>query len=106
MADARELVGVLPLFEMRLSLADGPLPRSQDGELTMRCRDGGNARDEARDVFPASPHPRCPHCRSPLTALFAGATCLKIRVYRCLRCRTEFTAPYASANPPDTNDHP
>jgi hypothetical protein len=99
-------VGGLPLFAMRLSLADGPLPRSKDGELTMRCRHGGNARGEARDVLPASPHPRCPHCRSPLTALLASATHLQIRVYRCLRCSTEFTAPYASANSPDTTDHP
>ncbi len=97
MADARELVGVLPLFEMRLSLAYGSLPRCKDGELTMRCR-GGNERDIAPSEVPSPP-------KSAHRALW-GATHLKIRVYRCLRCRTQFAEPYESANPLDANDHP
>jgi hypothetical protein len=30
---------------------------------------------------------------------------LKIRVYRYLRCRTQFTAPYESGDPSDTKEH-
>ena len=52
MADARERVGVLPLFAMQISLAYSPLPRSTDRELTMCCRHCGNARDEARETVP------------------------------------------------------
>ena len=52
MADARVRVGVLPLFAMQISLAHGPLPRSTDRELTMRCRHGGHARDDARETVP------------------------------------------------------
>jgi hypothetical protein len=55
MADARELVGVVPLFAMRLSLAHGPLPRSKDRELTTRCRHCGNAKRPRETVAYAGP---------------------------------------------------
>ena len=59
MAHARGLVGVRPLFAMRLSLVHGPRPRSKDRELTMDCRHCGHVRDEARETVPyVGPGPR------------------------------------------------
>ena len=44
MAHARGLVGVRPLFAMRVSLVHGPRPPSKDRELTMDCPTGHGVR--------------------------------------------------------------
>jgi hypothetical protein len=74
MAHTRELVGVLPLFAMRLSLAHGPVPRAKDRELT--CAADTVATRETKRVR------RCP------TSAQGGArwSLRDIHVLRCHGC--------------------
>ena len=45
-------------------------------------------------MSPASSHPDCPQCESPLTRMAATVPNLELRVYSCLRCGLQFTAPF------------